>query len=117
MYNADCSRCACIHVPGVQPVTKGNLVSIFEKDGCGPRSTGFLLFDLFEIAYISCVRICVYVWGDRYVHGFRFPLFVCFIPSIRAACSFSTTSTSRFLLLQVYNDVSVFLSVNKLERT
>lgn len=64
VYNADCSRCACIHVPGVQPVTKGNLVSIFEKDGCGPRSTGFLLFDLFEIAYISCVRICVCVWGQ-----------------------------------------------------
>lgn len=80
MYNADCSRCACIHVPGVQPVTKGNLVSIFEKDGCGPRSTGFLLFDLFEIAYISCVRICVCVCvGIGTCTGFVFHyLFVLF---------------------------------------
>lgn len=27
----------------------------------GLESTGFLLFDLFEIAYISCVCICVCV--------------------------------------------------------
>lgn len=49
----------------------------------GLESTGFLLFDLFEIAYISCVRICVCVCGGigtctGFVFHYLFVLFPVF---------------------------------------
>lgn len=67
MYNADCSRCVCIHVPGVRPVTQKEISPRSSRRmDAGLESTGFSLFDLGNNA-------CVYV--DR----FRFPLFICFI--------------------------------------
>lgn len=53
MYNADCSRCVCIHVPGVLSV------SVTMESHLDPRRelrTVRLMFDL-EIVYVLCRQI------------------------------------------------------------
>lgn len=58
MYNADCSRCVCIHVPGVRPVTQKEISPRSSRRmDAGLESTGFSLFDLGNSVCFVCVWI------------------------------------------------------------
>lgn len=70
MYNADCSRCVCIHIPGVL------VVSVTKEREISSRSSG----RGYESWRGRCLTWKWYTFCvDRSSHGFRFPLFVCFI--------------------------------------